>query len=77
MSIPDVISSDSINPPALSSPNSGNILMLLNVLYTPGFTLHTPNHPLLNGQIFFFFFCKYLRRYQERNLNIGKIFREE
>ncbi|VDO22595.1 unnamed protein product [Brugia timori] len=47
--ISDAMSSEAINPTSLPSPSSGNILMLLNVLYTPGFVLHTPNLPLLNG----------------------------
>ncbi|VIO88595.1 Uncharacterized protein BM_BM4802 [Brugia malayi] len=48
--ISDAMSSEAINPTSLPSPSSGNILMLLNVLYTPGFVLHTPNLPLLNGR---------------------------
>ncbi|EFO18881.2 hypothetical protein LOAG_09615 [Loa loa] len=50
MSIPNVISSETMNPTSLLSPTSGNVLMLLNVLYTPSLLLHTPNLPLLNGQ---------------------------
>uniref|UniRef100_A0A1I8ER26 Uncharacterized protein n=1 Tax=Wuchereria bancrofti TaxID=6293 RepID=A0A1I8ER26_WUCBA len=48
--ISDAMSSEAINPTTLPSQSSGNILMLLNVLYTPGFVLHTPNLPLLNGR---------------------------
>ncbi|KAL3989473.1 putative integral membrane protein [Acanthocheilonema viteae] len=44
------MSSDSINPTSLSSQSSGNILTLLNVLYTPGLPLYTPSLPLLNGR---------------------------
>ncbi|VBB27909.1 unnamed protein product [Acanthocheilonema viteae] len=50
MSMPDIMSSDSINPTSLSSQSSGNILTLLNVLYTPGLPLYTPSLPLLNGR---------------------------
>ncbi|MCP9257389.1 hypothetical protein DINM_000636 [Dirofilaria immitis] len=51
MSTTEAISSDSINPTTtLSSQSTGNLLMLLNTLYTPIFTPHTPNLPLLNGR---------------------------
>uniref|UniRef100_A0A0R3RN30 BTB domain-containing protein n=1 Tax=Elaeophora elaphi TaxID=1147741 RepID=A0A0R3RN30_9BILA len=48
MPMSDIISSESSNPIYLSSQSSGNILMLLNVLYTPGFILHAPSLPLLD-----------------------------
>ncbi|CAG9535549.1 unnamed protein product [Cercopithifilaria johnstoni] len=44
------MSSDSINPTSISSQSSENILMLMNVLYTPGFPLHALTLPLLNGR---------------------------
>ncbi|VDN08373.1 unnamed protein product [Thelazia callipaeda] len=50
MSIPEATSSDSINPLSLSSPSSGNVLVLLNTLYTSGFAHHSPNVPLLSGR---------------------------
>lgn len=62
MSVPDATSSDSINPISLSSPSSGNVLVLLNTLYTSGFALHSPNLPLLSGS-----FC--ICAYEKQNIS--------
>uniref|UniRef100_A0A8R1TSZ4 Uncharacterized protein n=1 Tax=Onchocerca volvulus TaxID=6282 RepID=A0A8R1TSZ4_ONCVO len=48
MSMVEVISADSFKPASLSSPITGDILTLLDILYAPVFTLYNPSLPLLN-----------------------------
>ncbi|VDM46121.1 unnamed protein product [Toxocara canis] len=40
----------SANPFMFSNANTGNVLALLNTLYTSGFASHSPSHPLLAGR---------------------------
>lgn len=40
----------SANSLVFSNPKTGNVLALLNTLYTSGFASHSPSHPLLSGR---------------------------
>ncbi|VDN53732.1 unnamed protein product [Dracunculus medinensis] len=41
---------NSVNPIAVATPSAGNVLVLLNTLYTSGFASHSPSQPLLSGR---------------------------